>query len=152
MTRFARGLKCARISSGAAKRFSLRSDARAKTPKPVLVRPKKCRRVINTACSHRRCMVILSAAGFGKQSIKTLSDLLRQILEEITIDQPHVDEIAEMYPVLIAVGQEFHEDQGGQGDDLRARFDSLSLVDGRRRQRILGTDFFASPYQVDGLA
>ena len=70
-----------------------------------------------------------SAAGFGEQGVETLRQFVWQILEKIAWDQSDLNEISQMQSILIAVGQQLHQNQGRQGNDLRAWFEGLSLVD-----------------------
>jgi hypothetical protein len=51
---------------------------------------------------------LFSATGFGEQRVETLRQLLGQILEKIAWDQSHLNEIAQVQPILIAIGQQFH--------------------------------------------
>ena len=68
------------------------------------------------------------------------------------MDQAHVNQVAQVNPILIPIGHQLHANQACQGDDLFARFQHFALVHGGRRQRILRSNFLSRPQQMNALA
>src|SRR5689334_2481121 len=91
-----------------------------------------------------------SPLGRVEQRLESGAQLGRESRGPRTVDQPHIDQIPQVYAVLVAERGEFDADQGFKREHLKA-IPVLGLGDVRIRNRLVCPYFLLSEDDVHGI-